>query len=113
MYIIYKCVTMMTGFKCTYCCLCIHINVRDNDDWFQVYLLLPLYTDINECSTDNAGCFQICDNFIGSYQCLCHPGYELMEDQKNCTGVYIHKYVEALLIALLIMYAIPGFIVSL
>ena len=46
-----------------------------------------IYADIDECSMDNGGCFHICDNFIGSYRCLCHPGYELLEDQKNCTGM--------------------------
>ena len=48
---------------------------------------LYIYADIDECSMDNGGCFHICDNFIGSYQCLCHPGYEPLEDQKNCTGM--------------------------
>ncbi|KAK6748609.1 hypothetical protein RB195_001309 [Necator americanus] len=40
--------------------------------------------DLNECQTDNAGCEHICQNRLGSYICLCQPGYVLAADGHNC-----------------------------
>ena len=45
------------------------------------------YTDINECSTNNGGCSQVCVNRLGSYQCRCRDGYELNVDNHTCDGM--------------------------
>ena len=45
-------------------------------------------SDINECSTGNGGCNQVCINVIGSFQCSCNAGYELDSDQRTCIGMY-------------------------
>ena len=44
-------------------------------------------SDINECSTGNGGCNQVCINVIGSFQCSCNAGYELDSDQRTCIGM--------------------------
>jgi len=45
-----------------------------------------IYSDINECETDNGGCTQTCVNTDGSYQCFCWDGYELTNNGYNCDG---------------------------
>ncbi|WKY03605.1 hypothetical protein Q1695_004951 [Nippostrongylus brasiliensis] len=40
--------------------------------------------DLDECQADNAGCEHICQNRLGSYLCLCNPGYVLAGDDHNC-----------------------------
>ena len=42
---------------------------------------------MNECSTLNGGCNQICRNIIGSYQCDCKYGYRLSANRKTCTDI--------------------------
>ena len=32
-------------------------------------------TDINECTSQNGGCEQICTNSNGSFQCSCYSGF--------------------------------------
>ena len=51
------------------------------------HIRIMMYSDINECQTDNGGCTQTCDNTDGSYQCSCWDGYELTEDGHTCTGM--------------------------
>ena len=46
----------------------------------------PLFTDINECAINNAGCSQVCNNTEGSYYCDCYPGYELGLNNHTCNG---------------------------
>jgi len=43
-------------------------------------------TDVNECSTDNGGCQQLCSNRVGSYSCSCNTGFLLSPDGKICNG---------------------------
>jgi hypothetical protein len=43
-------------------------------------------TDVNECSVDNGGCQHACDNSMGSFQCICPPGYRLAKDKRSCEG---------------------------
>ncbi|KAE9417169.1 hypothetical protein Angca_010265, partial [Angiostrongylus cantonensis] len=46
--------------------------------------LANFIADLDECQTDNAGCEHICQNRLGSYLCLCHIGYILADDGRNC-----------------------------
>ena len=45
-----------------------------------------VYSDIDECATDNGGCTQTCTNNKGSYVCSCEDGYILADDGKGCNG---------------------------
>ena len=50
-------------------------------------LLSRIYlSDVNECSTNNGGCNQVCTNNIGSFVCSCNAGYELDSDERTCVG---------------------------
>ena len=45
-------------------------------------------TDVDECSSDNGGCSQECNNTIGSYYCTCLDGFTLQADSHTCEGRY-------------------------
>eukprot|EP00731_Ephydatia_muelleri_P028197 Em0019g1070a len=40
--------------------------------------------DIDECSSSNGGCSQICNNSEGSYNCYCQQGFYLEIDGRTC-----------------------------
>lgn len=42
--------------------------------------------DVNECSVNNGGCEQGCENTPGGFQCFCHAGYRLHWNKKDCVG---------------------------
>lgn len=42
--------------------------------------------DIDECSMNNGGCSQICNNSVGGYNCACYPGYEFDPSLQDCAG---------------------------
>ena len=46
----------------------------------------PLFTDINECASNNGECSQVCLNTEGSYCCDCYPGYGLSPNNHTCNG---------------------------
>ncbi|XP_070615008.1 epidermal growth factor-like protein 7 isoform X2 [Erythrolamprus reginae] len=46
-------------------------------------------TDVDECTTGNHGCSQLCVNTAGSYRCACHPGYELQTDGQTCRALKV------------------------
>ena len=55
-----------------------------------------LYLDVDECSTANGGCQQLCNNTVGSFFCFCQLGYSLQLNGFNCSGKifpYIYFYV--------------------
>ena len=76
-------------------------------------------TDVNECSTSNGGCEQICENSNGSFTCYCYDGYMLNKDLQTCGGKYITKnqkaflYVSNFILSLLILITISSFMSSL
>ena len=43
-------------------------------------------SDINECEL-NHPCEQECSNNIGSFECVCNPGYTLNADGMTCEGI--------------------------
>ena len=45
-----------------------------------------LYTDINECVTNNGGCSQTCTNTPGSRVCSCSCGFILASNGRVCIG---------------------------
>ena len=49
-------------------------------------VLIFKFSDIDECSSNNGGCAQVCTNTPGSYTCGCNPGYELDGDGFSCNG---------------------------
>lgn len=42
--------------------------------------------DVDECSTMNGGCQDICNNTEGSYFCTCAIGYQLTQNNRGCEG---------------------------
>ena len=49
---------------------------------------LPLQTaDIDECEMDQTLCEQICNNTVGSYECKCEDGYQLVAGTSQCAGI--------------------------
>ena len=50
-------------------------------------VLLVLSTDIDECSTSNGGCDQVCTNTVGSFNCSCNSGFSPNTDGIACDGL--------------------------
>ena len=69
----------------TLICFCIHLYLFNSQS---------LFADINECLTSNGGCYHICSNTLGSYQCSCHHGYQLHGNKHSCISEYWHKSVK-------------------
>lgn len=56
-----------------------------------VYYISFLYLDIDECTTVNGGCEQICENTVGARICRCHVGYLVNStDSDKCDGKRHH-----------------------
>ena len=66
--------------------------------WLTFYITASI--DINECDEENGGCSHMCNNTIGSYQCLCEDGYELDSDQHLCNGNVVVVPPHTLMISL-------------
>ena len=52
--------------------------------------------DVNECSSNNGGCQQLCADTQGSFTCGCSSGYVLSSDGRSCNGMFMackHSYV--------------------
>ena len=50
--------------------------------WIGIFIV-----DIDECAELTSGCDQICTNTIGSFQCSCYPGYDLINGT-TCNGMW-------------------------
>ena len=57
-----------------------------------------LFTDVDECATNNAGCEHDCYNSPGSYSCNCNEGYEVHEDQHQCLRKYFCEMYKNILL---------------
>ena len=60
---------------------------------FSDIVLFSPNSDINECTersleenTCNATNQEVCNNVIGSFECLCNDGYKLNETTQTCEG---------------------------
>lgn len=43
--------------------------------------------DVDECETNTDNCAQNCLNTIGSFQCSCYDGFQILEDGSGtCTS---------------------------
>ena len=51
--------------------------------------MVHAFVDINECTADTDNCpdYHYCHNEIGSYNCSCRSGYELLLDGITCRGL--------------------------
>ena len=58
------------------------IEQKNNCQCYRIYQ----FSDHNECSTTSHGCQQKCVNDHGSYTCSCFNGYQLISDNKTCSG---------------------------
>ncbi|XP_078662291.1 sushi, von Willebrand factor type A, EGF and pentraxin domain-containing protein 1-like [Branchiostoma floridae x Branchiostoma belcheri] len=47
----------------------------------------PTCPDVDECSSSNGGCEQICTNTDGSFHCSCHVGYSLSINSFSCIDI--------------------------
>ena len=50
------------------------------------------YTDINECSVNNAGCTQGCHNKKGGFECSCWKGYAMQINNNSCIGMWYGQW---------------------
>ena len=48
-----------------------------------------LHVDIDDCSHENGGCEQKCNNQEGKFYCSCGHGFLINDDHKSCDGIYI------------------------
>ena len=44
------------------------------------------FTDIDECSSNNGDCDQICTNLQGTHNCSCRSGYIMAANGTSCIG---------------------------
>lgn len=49
-------------------------------------IIFCLFTDVDECLSNNGGCETICVNNNGSFLCSCDIGYTLSANNLNCEG---------------------------
>ena len=63
-----------------------------------IYLL---FLDIDECSSNNGGCNQVCVNLVGSYYCQCNNGYTLSNNNHTCIGkIYVQFYSFSIILSI-------------
>lgn len=75
-YIVFDCYNGYCHCRfCCYYCLVLCLN------------LLPV--DFDECQSGLNCCEQTCSNRPGGYQCSCHPGFALRQDNCSCTGAAV------------------------
>jgi len=43
-------------------------------------------SEIDECSTGEDNCQQLCNNLPGTYNCSCNTGFMLNNDSRTCSG---------------------------
>ena len=66
--------------------------------------------DILNCMINDHNCSQICVEVEGSFNCSCYPGYELLEDEIACIGVYICIYSKNIIVCMYVCTCIDTYI---
>lgn len=62
-------------------------SIRNPNIWTKSFeKIFFVLVDINECTTEEHGCEQMCVNTVGSYFCMCRDGYFLYQDERTCLG---------------------------
>lgn len=51
-------------------------------------ILIVIFSDNDECSTNNGGCSQYCVNTYGSFRCDCYSGYVFDSELQICLGMH-------------------------
>ena len=62
-----------------------------------VYEFTSSFTDIDECMREIGKCYHGCVNTIGSFRCICRPGYQLQPDGRACKGIKIRRCILIIL----------------
>ena len=77
---------------CTYtsCCTLQHLMLlmAYRLFWNHCLTLVLLYSDTNQCSTDNGGCDHNCTDLIPGHNCSCNAGFLLNSDERSCDGKF-------------------------
>lgn len=62
-----------------------------------LYTINLSFIDINECDTNNGGCWHDCNNVIGSFACACADGYQVdPDDSFGCLGIHYYAPITIL-----------------
>ena len=64
-----------------------------------MYLIIiesHIFSDTDECGTDNGGCDQTCTNDEGTFECGCWTGFRLDADGSTCLSItsVTHNYIS-------------------
>lgn len=65
----------------------LNIIIKMGHIWFYYYI------DVNECDSMPCEANQICNNTVGSFMCLCLPGFILTEDGMCVAGNRTLRYI--------------------
>ena len=76
-------ITQCNGRLSTCVCRCQWFQMTDILHFLKIELLV--FIDIDECSMFSP-CEQVCSNTVGSFKCLCRPGFVLQNDNTLCEG---------------------------
>lgn len=65
-----------------------HIKVCTFITYIPEILIQFIFLDMDECSVDNGVCFahSSCVNTYGTFHCVCHIGYTMLPNGKQCSG---------------------------
>jgi len=55
--------------------------------YFNVVFCCCCFLDIDQCTSNNGGCQQICTNLLPGFVCSCYNGFILNDDGITCSGM--------------------------
>lgn len=59
----------------------------DSNFMCSINLKIDLFSDIDECSRTSGICSNgVCENMMGTYQCVCNDGYQQTGQKSHCEG---------------------------